>query len=38
MSSSGESTTERIGRPLLPMSATDLAHDDDKSMGKRNLL
>ena len=28
-SSSGELTTERVGRPWLPMSATDLAHDDD---------
>ena len=30
MSSSGELTTERIGRPLSPMSATVLAHDDDE--------
>ena len=29
MSSSGELTTESVGRPWLPMSATDLAHDDD---------
>ena len=28
MSSSGELTIERVGRPWLPMSATDLAHDD----------
>ena len=30
MGSSGELTTERIGRPWSPMSATDLAHDDDE--------
>ena len=29
MSSSGELTTERIGRPRSPIPATDLAHDDD---------
>ena len=29
MSSSGELTTEKIGRPLSLMSATDLAHDGD---------
>ena len=29
MSSSGELTTDRVGRPWSPMSATDLAHDDD---------
>ena len=29
MSSSGELTTEKKGRPWLPMPARDLAHDDD---------
>ena len=29
MSLSGELTTEKIGRPWSPMSATDLAHYDD---------
>ena len=29
MSSSGQLKTERVGRPRSPMSATDLAHDDD---------
>ena len=29
MSTSGKLTTERVGRPWSPMSATDLAHDDD---------
>ena len=29
MSSPGELTTERIGRPCTTISATDLANDDD---------
>ena len=29
LSSSGELTTKRIGKPWSTMSATDLAHDDD---------
>ena len=33
MSSSGELTTERVGRPWSPMSATDLAHNDDNDDG-----
>ena len=42
MSSSGELTTERIGRLRSPMSATVLAHDDDvrlfDPMGDRPYL
>ena len=39
MSSSGELTTERIGRPWSLMSATVLAHDDgDDDVDDFNLL
>ena len=38
MSSSGELTTERIGGPWSPMSAADLAHDDDDEGGIKSGL